>query len=156
MLTHRGVIKMGDKGQPALDFGALTEMVGYQLRRANDVATRRYFAVLADTGVTPGQIGVLTLIANNPGLTQSALSKGIGVDRSTMVAVIDRLEKLELVTRDRSTEDQRAYCLRLTARGTDLMGTLLQRLHGLEDELLTKMSIQERATLVQLLHRLAT
>jgi DNA-binding MarR family transcriptional regulator len=147
---------MGDRGQPALDFGPLTEMVGYQLRRANDVATRRYFAVLADTGITPGQIGVLTLIAKNAGLTQSALSKGLGVDRSTMVAVIDRLEKLDLVTRERSAQDQRAYSLQLTARGTDLMATLLQRLHGLEDELLTKMSIQERDTLVHLLHRLAT
>jgi len=147
---------MGDRGQPALDFGPLTKMVGYQLRRANDVATRRYFAVLADTGITPGQIGVLTLIANNSGLTQSALSKALGVDRSTMVAVIDRLEKLNLVTRERSTQDQRAYALQLTSRGTDLMATLLQRLHGLEEELLTKMSVQERDTLVQLLHRLAT
>lgn len=147
---------MGAREHAALDYGPLNSMVGYQLRRANDIATKRFFSVLSDVGVTPGQIGVLTLIANNTGLTQSALSRGVGVDRSTMVAVIDRLEEMNLVTRGRAEHDQRAYSLELTPQGSALMTTLLTRLSSLENELLTKLSEQERDVLVQLLRKLAT
>ncbi len=147
---------MGARENAALNYGPLTDMVGYQLRRANDIATKRFFSVLADMGVTPGQIGVLTLIANNGGLTQSALSRGVGVDRSTMVAVIDRLEETGLVTRTRAERDQRAYALQLTDKGTTLVSKLVERLHSLEDELLTKLSREERDALITLLRKMAT
>lgn len=146
---------MGARENSALEYGPLTGMVGYQLRRANEVATKRFFSVLADVGITPGQIGVLTLIANNAGLTQSALSRGVGVDRSTMVAVIDRLETTGLVTRGRAEHDQRAYALALTEAGDKVVTTLLARLQSLEDELLTKLSREERDTLVYLLRKMA-
>lgn len=139
-----------------MDYGPLASMVGYQLRRANELTTKRFQTVLSDMGITPGQIGTLTLIANNPGLTQSALSRGVGVDRSTMVAVIDRLEAMGLVTRARSGNDQRAYALRLTEAGTTLTAALMTRLHALESEFLTKLNEAERDTLVTLLRRLAT
>lgn len=147
---------MGARDHAALNYGPLMDMVGYQLRRANDIATKRFFSVLADMGITPGQIGVLTLIANNGGLTQSALSRGVGVDRSTMVAVIDRLEETGLVARARAERDQRAYALQLTDKGCTLVAKLLERLHSLEDELLTKLSREERDTLISLLRKMAT
>jgi len=131
-------------------------MVGYQLRRANELTTKRFQSVLADMAITPGQIGALTLIAHNGGLTQSALSRGVGVDRSTMVAVIDRLEQMGLVTRGRSEHDQRAYALRLTEAGHTLTATLMSRLQSLEAEFLTKLKDDERETLVSLLRRIAT
>lgn len=147
---------MGARDHAALNYGPLMDMVGYQLRRANDIATKRFFSVLSDMGITPGQIGVLTLIANNGGLTQSALSRGVGVDRSTMVAVIDRLEETGLVARARAERDQRAYALQLTQKGDTLVAKLLERLQSLEDELLTKLSREERDTLVSLLRKMAT
>lgn len=140
----------------ALEYGPLATMVGYQLRRANELTTKRFTTVLADMGITPGQIGALTLIANNRNLTQSALARGVGVDRSTMVAVIDRLEQMGLVARARAQGDQRAYALELTSAGATLMETLMSRLRSLEDELLTKLTATERDSLVLLLRRLAT
>ena len=74
--------------------------------------------------ITPGQFGVITLIAANPGLTQSALARAVGIERSTMVAVIDVLESRSLVERRPSPVDGRSYALVLSTEGSNMFEQL--------------------------------
>ena len=66
--------------------------MGYHLRRAQISFFNEFENSMVGFQITPGQFGVITLIALNPGLTQLALARAVGIERSTMVAVIDVLE----------------------------------------------------------------
>ena len=74
------------------DRGMLPELVGYHLRRTQNAVFNHFIDNLAEEGISPGQFGVLTLIDANEGLSQTQLAKTLKIERSTMVAVIDRLE----------------------------------------------------------------
>ena len=51
---------------------------------------------------------------------QSTIGPVLGVDRTTVVALVDQLEKLKLAKRVRSPDDRRAYLIALTAKGKRL------------------------------------
>lgn len=105
--------------------------------------------------VTPGQFGVLQVIAANPGLTQTALGKTIGIDRSTVVAVIDRLEERGLVVRAASPRDRRSRALRLSEAGERSLKRLKERVRGHERRTAAPLGPGERERLMELLKNLA-
>ena len=69
---------------------------------------------------------MLTLIGENPGITQTALSRANGRDKSSLTPVIDELERRELLTRRRVETNRRAYALELTTAGEKARRTLLK------------------------------
>src|SRR6516162_3049290 len=69
------------------------------------------FAVSAD------QFVVLTLLAEEDGVTQRDLAEQASSDANTMSEMLARLEKKQLVRRERHPSDGRARCVFLTARG---------------------------------------
>ncbi len=134
--------------------GRLPWLAGYQLRRAQ----ARFFADfrrrMADVPMTPAQYGMLTLIAENPGLSQSALARALGLERSTMVAAIDTLQQRGLVERRPGTRDQRTNALELTDRGTRLMADLAPRIAEHEAHMLAGLSADEKMQLLRLLEKI--
>ncbi len=137
----------------AADYGLLTELVGYRLRRAQAAVFSHFRDRIGGDGVTPGQFGVLVLIDANSGLSQSALAKALGIKRSTMVAVIDRLEQLGWVERMTSEADRRSYALTLTKKGTDILTRITPLVRGHEEHINTGLNEKEKATLIELLER---
>lgn len=140
--------------RPALARGMLPELVGYHLRRAQVAVFADFAASIGRHGLTPGQFGVLELIRANEGLNQSELGQAMGVDRSTVVAVIDRLEGRGLVERAPAPGDRRAHALRLTEAGGALLARLEPLVRGHEARLLAGIPRAERAGLVRLLGRI--
>jgi DNA-binding MarR family transcriptional regulator len=134
--------------------GPLDELVGYHLRRAQSRVFDDFLATVGGDGVTPGQFGVLVLIEANPGLSQSALAKALGIERSTMVAVIDRLERQGLVRRDPSASDRRSYALAVTAAGDRLLARLWPRVREHERRIAAGLDAGEQAVLIGLLRRI--
>jgi DNA-binding MarR family transcriptional regulator len=78
----------------------------------------------------------------------------MGVDRSTVVAVIDRLEGRGLVVRDPSPKDRRSYALRLSDVGESLLSDLIPMVEKYDREAANKLSDEEVETLVDLLRRM--
>jgi DNA-binding MarR family transcriptional regulator len=136
-----------------LDWGLLPGLLGYALRRAQ-VAVFDDFA-RAVPELTPGQFGVLTLIEQNAGLSQSELGEALGVDRSTVVATLDRLQGRGLLARAPSPSDRRAHALELTVAGRDLLADAARRIAKHEARIAGALSAQERRQLMALLARLA-
>ena len=139
----------------AIDFDLLPGLVGYHLRRAQVSVFARFNQAMAATQITPGQFGVLVLIGANPGLTQSALAKAVGIERSTMVAVIDGLERRKLVERRASPVDRRSHALVLSGAGTVLLDDLKKRVLRHERQFLEALSAEERQTLIRLLRSIS-
>ena len=76
-----------------LDLGMLPGLLGCQLRRAQIAAFQHFTATVGKAGITPGWFGLMVIVANNEGLSQTRLARALGIDGSTMVAMIDRLEE---------------------------------------------------------------
>ncbi len=138
----------------AVDYDILPELVGYHLRRAQGVVFDDFLRTMAAQRIAPGQFGVLVLIAANPGLSQSALARAVGVERSTMVEVIDRLQARGLVERRPSAADRRSYALGLSAAGRRLLTRLKPMVRRHERRVTKRLDDAEKATLIGLLRRL--
>lgn len=136
-----------------IDVGLLGSLVGYHLRRAQARVFDDFMRTMAGDGITPAQIGVLAIIDANPGLNQSALARALGIERSTMVGVIDTLEGRLLLRREEAV-DKRSHALRLSQEGETLLRAVEPKIRSHERRLLRNLDAQETRTLVSLLKRL--
>ena len=134
--------------------GALPDLIGYQLRLAQIAIFRDFAASLGTYDITPGLFGTLVIIDVNPGLKQSELAKATHLDRSTVVSVIDNLERRGLVERRSATADRRSNALQLTSAGKALLKKLQQLVAEHEQRLTENLSDKDQVTLVRLLQKI--
>ena len=139
-----------------IEYGALGNLLGYHLRRAQVAAYQNFARVLDGWTISPGQVGVLALVQANSGINQTRIGNALGIDRSTLVAVIDRLEERDLIARTPSPTDRRSHALVLTKAGERYLAELLPQVHDHERQIATELSDDERATLIALLGRVST
>lgn len=142
------------RGRDSIENGMLDTLVGYHLRRAQVAVFADFARAMAGLDVTPGQFGVLVLIAANKGLSQSALGLALGLDRSTVVGVIDQLERRGLVVRAPAPGDRRSYALKLSAKGEILRREVARRVRMHERRIARGLSETERTALIDLLRRI--
>ena len=135
--------------------GLLPSLLGYHLRRAQTAVFQSFRTATEEFDITPGQLGVLILIDANDGLSQSELGEAMGIDRSTMVAVIDRLERRDLVVRAPSPSDRRSYALRLSTQGVAMLAGVLPAVRRHESSVAETLTPDERETLISLLKKFA-
>ncbi len=137
--------------------GVLPDLLGYTLRRSQETVFNDFLnnvtARLNPGGLTPGQFGVIAIIAANPGLKQIELGGALGVDRSTIVAAVDKLEKRGLVERRPVPHDRRAHALNLTNEGQRTYRKALTLIERHEARIAGRLSVQERAQLLALLDK---
>lgn len=138
-----------------LELGILNELIGYQLRRAQLKLFHSFSNTLGEDNITPGQLALLIKIKNNAGISQTALAKANGIERSTLGEIIDRFEKRELVERRKHPSDRRVYALHLTEQGEIFLGDLMPAVLQHEADITRGWSTEERSTLLQLLVKLA-
>src|SRR6202045_5533286 len=110
----------------AIDYGPLGWWVGFNLRMAQAAAFQAFSRLAKEIGTRPGRFATLMLIGRNPGLSQTALSRANGRDKSSLTPVLNDLERRGLVRRARTRADQRAYRLPLTAAGPRLLDELTE------------------------------
>lgn len=132
--------------------GLLPGLVGYRLRIAHQAVFRDFAASVPQA--SPGRAGMLMLVEANPGVTQGRLASEVGLDRSTMVGLIDALEGGGLVERRRG-EDRRTNGLWLTRRGRVEVAALKRRIQAHERRIATKLSAPERTQLLALLEKIS-
>ena len=118
----------GNCGGAELAFDGLDGLLGYRLRRAQGAMHRHYMVGVAELDLTQKQTATVWLINSNPGVSQVDLAATLGMDRATMMAVIDRLEGRGLVMRKRSATDRRRQELYLTPAGQSLLRKVKARI----------------------------
>ena len=131
----------------------MTEFVGqlfFRLWRASHV---RVADVLGSVGLTPALFALLNVIGAREGAIQQELGSALGIDRSTMVTLIDQLESAGLANRRASATDRRAREIAITPRGRRLLQRSRRMISETEDEVLAGLTAEERSELVSLLRR---
>ncbi len=146
---------MGRPPAKSLDRGVLPTLLGYVLRRTQSAVFADFAATFQAAGaaLTPGEFGLLVLVARNTGLSQMALARALGIDRSTLVPILDRLQARGLLVRRRSPTDGRTHALVLTPSGNKALGrfTTLVRRH--EKRIASGLSTAGTRTLIGLLEK---
>jgi DNA-binding MarR family transcriptional regulator len=133
---------------------AMSDRLGFLLGRAHIAHRQVAEAALAPLGLAPRQFGALSLLADEGPLSQQRLGELMGVDRTTMVALVDGLERGGLVERERNPDDRRAYALRATARGRSVLGRAAAAVERAEEEFLATIPAREARQLKQILRKL--
>ena len=129
--------------KPALRHNKLDDSIGYQVRMAY-VAIRRHFEVaMQRLDLTQKQTSVLWLIEANAGVSQIALANELGMDRASMMAIVDRLEERGLILRKRSAEDGRRQELNVTAKGRKILTQAKAAIHEHEKWITAKFAKAE-------------
>ena len=148
--ADRRVGRSGAPDRPVLASGLLPQLLGYQLRLAHLAVFGDFSASVGSLGITPGRLGVLLLVEANEGVAQTPLAAAAGLDRSTMVPLLDQLEQSGWLERRRGP-DRRTNGLWLTVAGRDFLARAKVRIRAHERRIAACLSAKERAELIRLL-----
>ncbi|HEV3379369.1 MAG TPA: MarR family transcriptional regulator [Trebonia sp.] len=91
--------------------------LGYLLKHAQLRFSEIADAALAPLGISGREAAVLRAISAQPPESQGEIARRMGVDRTTMVTLIDGLEAKELVRRRQDPGDRRRNVVELTDSG---------------------------------------
>jgi DNA-binding MarR family transcriptional regulator len=127
--------------------GSLVGRVSGELRTASAAA-------LASADVSPRTFGLLAWLEGEGPATQVAMSRRSGVDRTSMVGLVDRLESQGLVERRRDESDRRVNLVAVTVAGRSLVIRHQQQLREIERRVVEPLDEQERAMLMAMLRRI--
>jgi MarR family transcriptional regulator, organic hydroperoxide resistance regulator len=97
----------------------------------------RFFGVLREFGLTPGDLRALSVLELEPPRPMGSLANAWDCDPSNVTWMVDRLEERGLVERRVNLTDRRVKTVALTALGARTKADLFARLHQPPDELLT-------------------
>jgi len=130
--------------------------VAFHLAQVGAFAAQRFAERVGELGLQPSDVGILRIISRHESaLSQQALAGVLGVGPSRVVALIDGLEKKDLVARTRSARDRRNYELTLTDAGREAMAKMRQVGSTHDRDVTGVLTADERATLGSLLGKLA-
>lgn len=131
----------------------VTEFAGQLLFRLWRASHVRVADALGSVGLTPALFALLNVIGAREGAIQQELGAALGIDRSTMVSLIDQLEEAGLARRRPSARDRRAREIAITPKGRRLLERSRRMISETEDEVLGGLTAGERGQLLELLRR---
>jgi MarR family transcriptional regulator, organic hydroperoxide resistance regulator len=120
---------------------ASTPTTGFLLWRATNAWQRAQRATLEPFGLTHVQFALLAALADQDarrGLSQAEVSDRSGVDPMTTSQVLRTLQGRNLVERESSTEDKRAFRVTVTADGRALLKRALPKVERTDADFFAK------------------
>ena len=98
-----------------------TGRLGYLLKHAQQRLAELTGPALAPFGISGRELAVMLTLAGCEPASQRQAAQRLGVDRTTMVALVDGLEAKNLVTRRPQEGDRRGNVVELTPHGRDTL-----------------------------------
>ena len=100
----------------------LKNQLCFALYAATNSIIRYYRIYLNEIGITYTQYLVLLVLWELENCSIKNIATALKLDSPTITPIVQKLEKLNLVTRQRSKEDERVVVVSLTQSGLDLEG----------------------------------
>jgi len=139
-----------------VDFGPLDDWLGFHLRMAQAASFQAFARLTQEFDVRPGRFALLMLIGRNPGLRQTALSRAIGLDKSTLTPALADLKRRGLIERRRDAQDKRAAHVFLTRAGEGVLQEMVRRAAQHEANIDRIVGKDNKPRLMSLLRRIAS
>ena len=131
----------------------LPDLLGYNLRRAQLEMWRDFTQSVGGGEVRPGLYSLILLVGANPGIAQIELANHLGVDKASIVALIDKLEEATWLLRKRSTEDRRRHGIFLTPAGIKKLAQLKRDVTAHDKRFADRFTPAEYLMLIEFLQR---
>ncbi len=103
----------------------LDDCIGFITNRASKIIVDEFNRRLKSSGLTRVKWMALYYIGKEEGISQKELSHKMNVNESSIVRLLDRMEKEELSVRVRDTHDRRITKILLTPKGKALRKELM-------------------------------
>jgi DNA-binding MarR family transcriptional regulator len=129
--------------------------VAFMLSSLGYAISRRFHQVLEPMQLEPGQFALLRAVAASEGEAQNALAERLHISPSWMVAIVDELERRELLERRPHARDRRVRNLHLTALGRKLLRQAEQHAARFDRQVTDALGETEVQQLLDLLERVA-
>jgi DNA-binding MarR family transcriptional regulator len=120
------------------------EVLGYLFKHATMKLTASTDAALEPLGIDSKDFGALRVLAHREPSSQLQVAQTLGIDRTTMVALLDVLERKGIVTRRPDPTDRRRNVVELTEQGMQTYDAARTAYAKAESEFLA--AISPRAT----------
>lgn len=95
----------------------LSNQICFPIYSASRLITKAYKPYLDEMGVTYTQYIVLMVLWENDNLSINQITEKLFLNTNTLSPLLKRMEKLELIQRNRSTKDERNVFIQLTNKG---------------------------------------
>lgn len=129
--------------------------LSFMLDHTSHVLRTRMSTALVEIGLTPRMHCVL-VHALEEERTQTQLAEIGDMDKTTMVATVDALEKAGLAVRRPSDKDRRARIIAVTEEGARVVERSQAIVDRVHEEALEALPRSERTVLLRAMHRLVT
>lgn len=123
-----------------------------RIMRATELSS---LALAKKSGLTPSQLIVLQLIANESQPTPSLVSARTTLSQATITTVLHKLEARQLITRQRDDKDKRRQYLQVTTLGAETLEAAPDILQAQFQIQFQKLEDWEQSLLVSSLQRVA-
>ena len=130
----------------------LPSLPGYALRRAANATAAELAGRLTTLGLRQSDVSAMILIAENPGVTASAIGRALDIQPANMVPLLNRLEDATLI--ERKPIDKKSLGLDMTPQGRELLAEARTVVETFEAELIARVPAEHRAHLLPALEAL--
>lgn len=103
------------------------ESIEKHLRKVDYIIRKNGRMILSDFGITVPQFTALQVLINDGDMTIGELSQQMDLACSTITDLIDRMEKNELVKREKDQKDKRVVRVVVLEKGHDILQRVLDR-----------------------------
>ena len=131
----------------------VTEFAGQLLFRLWRATHTQTAAAFESIGITTALFAVLNLLLTREAMIQQEIGAAIGIDPSTMVGLVDDLERAGLANRRPHPRDRRAREVVITAKGRRTVDEVRALAGDVEDAVLQGLASDERRQLMKLLRK---
>jgi DNA-binding MarR family transcriptional regulator len=134
----------------------LSRRLGYLLKHAQLRMAELTAKALTPYGIDGRELAVLLVLAGGEPASQQQAAQRLGIDRTTMVALLDALEGKGLVARHPHADDRRRNVVELTDAGQDALRRATEASDDAEREFLAPLSPQAAQQLRNSLQTIVT
>jgi DNA-binding MarR family transcriptional regulator len=132
----------------------LEEWYGFWLNQAADLFRTQTYAAVRESKFRPKALGLMLVVADQPGIAQSAVAARIHADRTTTSSLVEQLVKAGYLTREPDPIDRRNNRLTLTSKGHRCVVSASESALDVENKLLARLTVPEQDQLMKLLKKL--
>jgi DNA-binding MarR family transcriptional regulator len=116
----------------------LSNQICFPIYSVSRLITKAYKPFLNELGLTYPQYLVLMVLWENNNISVNQISEKLFLNTNTLSPLLKRMEKMELLQRNRSCEDERSVIVRLNEKGEKMQARALHIPENLIKILLAK------------------
>lgn len=132
----------------------LSARPGFLVRRLHQIHSAIFLEECKDFGLTPVQYGLMTALLQHPSSDQRSLGMEVGIDRTNVADVLERLAERGFVRRERSETDRRSMTVFLTEEGRAVVEQMYASMIRAQERLLSPLDPEFRSAFMAMLTKL--